>query len=211
MRTARSTERPAGALGSVLRWGERIALWAGIAAGAATGGAVLLWVVGREDKGLSVVTRSASAIVSLDGNRLHGPELAVFAGSAFVMAVPLAILAWRGPSAARRLTAAWAPAGVGAYLYATTVPGPRCDRASDGMFFPSCVGGQEIVWPLLGLGLMVAVLSAVALLQSLRQSRQQSWLRACLATAGAAAAGVAARFLIERGMVWTDDIFSLRL
>ncbi|MBI4729953.1 MAG: hypothetical protein HY775_10735 [Acidobacteria bacterium] len=172
----------------------------GVAGGATMGAAGILWWWGRS----GLVYRTAIGIMAQSGMLLRWRGAGLFAGVAVLLCVPLGAIAVKGPAWVRAVIATWSLPALGAALYASTLPAPHWPPAHSGGGVFGHLGGKDILWPLLALGIQSAALAAGLLWWSVSSLRARRYAPAAVAMIAFAGATVAAAVLISRGVSLTS-------
>ncbi|MBI4729955.1 MAG: hypothetical protein HY775_10745 [Acidobacteria bacterium] len=185
----------------VKRLAATAAVALGVAGGATMGAAGILWWWGRG----GLVYRTAIGIMSQSGMLLRWRGAGLFAGVAALLCAALGVIAAKGPAWVRAVIATWSLPALGAALYASTLPAAMpWAPAHSGVSVGGHLGGKDILWPLLALGIQSAALAAGLLWWSVSSLRARRYAPAAVAMIAFAGATVAAAVLISRGVSLTS-------
>lgn len=163
---------------------------------------ILWWADGYDVAGPTLLGRAALGLVKLQSGYIGWGEIGALAGIAAGLAIPLGLLVWRVGIGGQVVAAAWVFPAIAAPLYARTLPDPvQCPPV-----LRCSIGGADLRWPLLALGIQIATIVPFLLwwaVSCLKGGRRPYAASVAVASAWIA---VSAWILITRGIAWTYDL-----
>lgn len=172
----------------------------GVVAGATMlAGSVLWWLPSHTDDFWDGIGR---AFVGMDNLWMWGPNLAprwprvlLFVGVVFAFAVPLAFVVARGGKHLRFVAALWTIPAAASAAYASTLP----RTVPSAVFHSYDTIGEDMRWPLLALGIQLAMTVPIVVAKSTRLWPAGSRAVAGVLAGGAVAAAAVSVFLVVMG------------